>query len=138
MTLLRLPEEPKSGSRRPFSRVVLEITRLADTTSVLQAFRTNPCILDRFTLNGAVILVDLVNGPDSLGRFDGHSGEKRNGTFGHSHMHADPANAPADAATVFCFAAIGPADLSARFDAVSVLQERLGPDLLRMKGLIEI
>lgn len=71
-------------------------------------------------------------------RFGGHPGETSHGTVNHSHLNAHPANTHADAATAFCFSATGPVDRTALFDAASILQNRLGPDLLRMNGLVEI
>ncbi len=73
LTLLRLLDEAERGVGPSFSRVVIETTGLADPAPVLQTFMTNDYILSRilsrFTLNGVVTLVDVINGADDLERF---------------------------------------------------------------------
>ena len=56
----------------------------------------------------------------------------------HTHHHAHYVNRHGDAATAFCFTATGPVDPWALDDAVAALQTSFGPDLLRMKGLVEL
>lgn len=69
-TLLRLLEDADVGLGPKFRRMVIETTGLADPMPVLQTFMTNPDMLERFTLNGVVTLVDAVHGADLIDRFD--------------------------------------------------------------------
>ena len=69
-TLLRLLDEADRGVGPMFSRVVIETTGLADPGPVLRTFMSTQRMLDRFTLNGVVTLVDAVNGPNAIERFD--------------------------------------------------------------------
>lgn len=55
---------------------------------------------------------------------------------GNGHQH--DVNQHADSATAFCFSANSPVEPVALGNAVTALQASFGPDLLRMKGLIEI
>lgn len=69
LTLLRILDEAENGQGPGFDRVVIETTGLADPIPLLQTFMTNDYVLDRFTLNGVVTLVDSVNGADAIERF---------------------------------------------------------------------
>ena len=69
LTLLRILAEAERGIGPRFDRVVIETTGLADPLPLLQTFMTNGEVLDRFTLNGVVTLVDTVNGSDVIERF---------------------------------------------------------------------
>lgn len=69
LTLLRLLDEAKKGTGPAFDRVVIETTGLADPLPLLQTFMTNDYLLERFTLNGVVTLVDAVNAEHCLERF---------------------------------------------------------------------
>lgn len=70
LTLLRLLEEADAGLCPPIRRMVIETTGLADPMPVIQAFMTNDRILERFTLNGLVTVVDAVTGAGALDRFE--------------------------------------------------------------------
>lgn len=70
LTLLRLLDEAERGVGPAFDRVIIETTGMADPLPLVQAFITNEYLLNRFTLNGVVTLVDAVNGPDAITRFD--------------------------------------------------------------------
>lgn len=69
LTLLRILEEAEEGRGPTFDRVVIETTGLADPLPLLQTFMTNDYLLGRFTLNGVVTVVDLVNGAEAIQRF---------------------------------------------------------------------
>lgn len=69
LTMLRILEEAEDGTGPSFDRVVIETTGLADPLPLLQTFMTNDYLLNRFTLNGVVTLVDAVNGPEAIRRF---------------------------------------------------------------------
>ncbi len=56
---------------------------------------------------------------------------------GHSHHHHD-VNAHGATATAYCFTAAEPIDPTALNDALRSLLITLGPDLLRIKGLVEL
>lgn len=59
----------------------------------------------------------------------------------HDHGRHHPPhdlNALGDAATAWCFEAAGPVDPWALENAVAALQASFGPDLLRLKGLVEL
>ena len=51
---------------RPFARVVLETTGLADPAPILHAIMRHPYLLLRYRLDGVVTLVDAVNGEATL------------------------------------------------------------------------
>ena len=69
-TLLRLLDEADRGVGPMFSRVVIETTGLADPGPILRTFLSTQRMLDRFTINGVVTLVDAVNGADAIYRFE--------------------------------------------------------------------
>lgn len=69
LTLLRILAEAEHGIGPSFDRVVIETTGLADPLPLLQTFMTSGGMLDRFTLNGVVTLVDTVNGSNVIKRF---------------------------------------------------------------------
>ncbi|MEO1494831.1 MAG: GTP-binding protein [Pseudomonadota bacterium] len=69
-------------------------------------------------------------------RFDGASDHEH--AHGHDHHHNHDVNKHGDAATAFCFTASSPIDPDRVDTAIRALQTALGPDLLRMKGLIEL
>jgi G3E family GTPase len=56
----------QKGEIKPFDRVVIETTGLADPAPILHLFMTDALVLDRFRLDGVVTLVDAVNGASSL------------------------------------------------------------------------
>ncbi|ARN83021.1 CobW family GTP-binding protein [Methylocystis bryophila] len=55
-----------NGRIRPFTRVVLETTGLADPAPILHAIMRHPYLLLRYRLDGVVTLVDAVNGEATL------------------------------------------------------------------------
>lgn len=69
LTLMKILSEAEDGIGPIFDRVVVETTGLADPLPLLQTFMAGGEVLDRFTLNGVVTLVDTVNGPDVLEPF---------------------------------------------------------------------
>ena len=54
------------------------------------------------------------------------------------HNHTHDVNQHGDTASAFCFSASGPIDQGKLETAVSSLQELLGGDLLRLKGLVDV
>ena len=223
LTLLRLVDEAERGVGPAFSRVVIETTGLADPAPVIQTFMVNDLMLERFTLNGVVTLVDSVQGQSVLDRFDEarrqvavadlvllgktdlvcDSGRQRDvgqlldslrrlnpgsrlldgqevtaetvfslaawdpagkppdvaawigsGQTGHDHHdhehgghhhahshdhdHQHDVNRHGDMVTAYCYSATRPVHPQGLANAVQVLQATFGPDLLRIKGLVEI
>jgi len=59
-----------AGTVKPFERVVIETTGLADPAPVLHTIMTEPFLLTRYQLAGVVCVVDLVNGGSSLDRHE--------------------------------------------------------------------
>ncbi len=55
-----------NGRIRPFKRIVLETTGLADPAPILHAIMRHPYLLLRYRLDGVVTLVDAVNGDATL------------------------------------------------------------------------
>lgn len=70
LTLLRLKDEAETGKGPAFRRVVIETTGLADPAPVMQTFMTNDIMLDSFTLNGVVTVVDAAAAAGTLDRFE--------------------------------------------------------------------
>jgi len=56
----------------------------------------------------------------------------------HSHVHHRDINRHGDTASAFCFSATGSLDPESLDKAIACLKATFGPDLLRMKGLVEI
>lgn len=65
-TLARRIEDRDTGAIRPFDRVVIETTGLADPAPVLHTLMTDPFLLSRYRLEGIVTVVDAVNGAGTL------------------------------------------------------------------------
>lgn len=60
----------RSGAIRPFSRLVIETTGLADPAPVLHTFLGDEEMRALVALNGVVTVVDVVNGDATLDRFE--------------------------------------------------------------------
>lgn len=65
-TLASRIEERDTGAIRPFDRVVIETTGLADPAPVLHTLMTDPLLLARYRLEGIVTVVDAFNGAGTL------------------------------------------------------------------------
>ena len=65
-TLEDLIKKFDTGSLTAFKRVVIETTGLADPAPILQSLLGHPIIVARYTLDGVVTLVDVVNGLSTL------------------------------------------------------------------------
>lgn len=65
-TLEDLIKKYDTGALKPFKRVIIETTGLADPAPILQSLIGHPMILVRYTLDGVVTLVDAVNGSSTL------------------------------------------------------------------------
>jgi len=65
-TLEDLLRKLDNGRIRPFRRVLLETTGLADPAPILHAIMYHPYLLLRYRLDGVVTLVDAVNGEATL------------------------------------------------------------------------
>lgn len=75
------------------------------------------------------------------GHHHGHSHDHHHHHDDHDHHHGHhhhDVNSHGDTATAYCFAADRPIRSRAFKKAVMTLQETLGPNLLRVKGLVEI
>lgn len=65
-TLADLMDRMQSGQIRPFSRVVIETTGLADPVPVMQSVIGHPALGQSYRLEGLVTVVDAVNGLATL------------------------------------------------------------------------
>ena len=65
-TLADLMERMQTGRIRPFSRVVIETTGLADPVPVMQSVIGHPALGQSYRLEGLVTVVDAVNGLATL------------------------------------------------------------------------
>ena len=65
-TLEDLLRKLDNGRIKPFRRVILETTGLADPAPILHAIMYHPYLLMRFRLDGVVAVVDSVNGEATL------------------------------------------------------------------------
>ncbi|MEM7546476.1 MAG: GTP-binding protein [Pseudomonadota bacterium] len=70
-------------------------------------------------------------------RFEDDAGGQKSHDH-HHHDHHHDVNAHGEAATAFCFSASGPVDPTDLNEGVMALQRSFGPDLLRMKGVVEL
>ena len=64
--LERLLARRDSGRVKPFSRIVIETTGLADPAPILSALAADPALAERLTLAAIVTLVDAINGEATL------------------------------------------------------------------------
>ncbi|MBC7284281.1 GTP-binding protein [Hoeflea sp.] len=69
-TLADLMDRMQSGRIRPFSRVVIETTGLADPIPVMQSVIGHPALGQSYRLEGLVTVVDAVNGVSTLGEHE--------------------------------------------------------------------
>ncbi len=67
-TLLDLFVARASGKAPNFSRVVIETTGLADPAPILHTLISDPLVAARYSLDGVVTTVDMVNGAGTLDR----------------------------------------------------------------------
>jgi G3E family GTPase len=65
-TMVDLVARMDAGSVKPFDRVVIETTGLADPAPVLQTLMGQPELLQRYRLEGVVTVVDAFNGASTL------------------------------------------------------------------------
>ncbi|WP_430395832.1 CobW family GTP-binding protein [Ferrovibrio sp.] len=65
-TLRELMQKRESGAVKPFRRVVIETTGLADPAPVLHTLMSDAVVSERFRLESVVTLVDAVNGSATL------------------------------------------------------------------------
>ncbi|PPD45602.1 MAG: GTP-binding protein [Methylocystis sp.] len=65
-TLEDLLRRLDNGRIKPFTRVVLETTGLADPAPILHTIMNHPYLVMRFRLDGVVTLIDAVNGEATL------------------------------------------------------------------------
>jgi G3E family GTPase len=68
-TLRELVERRDSAEIKPFRRIVIETTGLADPAPILFTLGTDPMLDHRLRLAGVVTLVDAVTGAETLDRF---------------------------------------------------------------------
>jgi G3E family GTPase len=67
--LLRLLSERERGDVRPFARVVIEPTGLADPAPILQTVVNDPVLRHHYRVGQVVVTVDAVGGIDNLDRY---------------------------------------------------------------------
>ena len=65
-TLERLIARRDAGRIKPFDRIVIETTGLADPSPILHALAADPALTERLALAAIVVLVDAVNGEATL------------------------------------------------------------------------
>ncbi|MEK9968559.1 MAG: GTP-binding protein [Ferrovibrio sp.] len=65
-TFRELTQKRDSGELKPFKRVVIETTGLADPAPVLHTLMSDPVVAERCRLESVVTLVDAVNGDGTL------------------------------------------------------------------------
>jgi G3E family GTPase len=65
-TFRELAERRDKGEIKPFRRIVIETTGLADPAPVLHTLMTDPVVAERCRLESVVTLVDAVNGDSTL------------------------------------------------------------------------
>jgi G3E family GTPase len=68
-TLRNLIERRDAGELRPFRRIVIETTGLADPAPILFTLGTDPMLDHRLRLAAVVTLIDAVQGAETLDRF---------------------------------------------------------------------
>jgi G3E family GTPase len=68
-TLVRLADAAARGTGPAFARLVIETTGLADPAPVLQSLMTSDDVIDLYTLNGVVTVIDATSGATTLDRF---------------------------------------------------------------------
>lgn len=73
-TLADLMDRMQTGKIRPFSRVVIETTGLADPVPVMQSVIGHPALGQSYRLEGVVTVIDAVNGLSTL---DAHEEARR-------------------------------------------------------------
>jgi G3E family GTPase len=69
-TLTELKAKAERGELPPFSRIAVETTGLADPTSIVQIFATEPLLASQFSLRAVVATVDAANAQTQLDQFD--------------------------------------------------------------------
>ena len=69
-TLTDLKAKAARGELPPFSRIAVETTGLADPTSIVQIFATEPLLAAQFRLRAVVTTVDGVNAAGQLDQFE--------------------------------------------------------------------
>ena len=69
-TLTALTAKAARGELPAFSRIAVETTGLADPTSIVQIFATEPSLASQFSLRAVVTTVDAANAPGQLDQFE--------------------------------------------------------------------
>ena len=69
-TLADLLDKAQTGRIKPFSRVIIETTGLADPVPVLKAVMAHPAIAATFRVDGVVTLVDAISGLKTIETYD--------------------------------------------------------------------
>ena len=65
-TIRRLADRRREGRIKPFSRLVVETSGLADPVPVLVTLKSDPRITQMFEFRGAIVMVDAVAGTTTL------------------------------------------------------------------------
>jgi G3E family GTPase len=69
-TLTDLTAKAARGELPPFSRIAVETTGLADPTSIVRIFATEPSLASQFSLRAVVTTVDAANAAGQLDQFE--------------------------------------------------------------------
>src|SRR3972149_2629251 len=162
-TLNRLYYAREAGEIPPFDHVVIETSGLADPTPVIQAFLSDPTLAGLYRVGAVIATVDAVNGPDTLDRHvesvrqvaladhilltkldlvDAHAAKMTEAELRARLAHLNPAARIAriddPALASFCFRRDEPTPREALRYLLDALQKNLGPNLLRVKGIIHV
>ena len=69
-TLNDLYHRREQGRIQPFEKLIIETSGLADPTSVLQAFLSDPTLAGLYRVRAVITTLDAVNGPGTLDEFE--------------------------------------------------------------------
>lgn len=128
-TLEDLLRKRDNGRIKPFRRVVIETTGLADPAPILHALIYHPYLVLRYRLQGVITLVDAING---LATLDAHPEALRQAAIA-DHLVVTKADMPG-AETVALTARLCRLNPSASIDGPSVAAQTLLGGLFGLEG----
>ena len=65
-TLVRVLQERDAGAGKPFARIVVETSGLADPAPIVHSIMAHPWLMQRLSLDGMVTVVDALSGEETL------------------------------------------------------------------------